>query len=355
MNVALTFNLIRKKILKNSPVDAIAELDSKETIDALKEAIEKNGHDVVLIEADEEAYLKLKSLKNKIGLVFNIAEGISGESRESYLPFMCEMLGIPYTGSSPSTLAICLNKARAKEILTHYNIATPKFQIFDGGNEKLNENITYPLILKLKDEGSKMGLTKSSVVENDAELKKQLTYLFETYSKPVMAEEFLTGREFTVGVIGNGDLVAFPPVEVKFSEQLKESERVVLFQADDPVVPLIRSVDKTFSNSKNYVDYTSVCPAEITEELELRLKETALKAYRALRCRDWCRVDMRLDKNGNVNVLELNPIAGIDPSYWFPRAAKAAGLEYHQLIGKIIDYASERYGIMGKIKTVLAE
>ncbi|MDO8741167.1 MAG: D-alanine--D-alanine ligase [Candidatus Woesearchaeota archaeon] len=352
MNIALTYNMIRKKILKNRPVDAIAELDSKETIDALKDAIEKNGHDVVLVEADEEAYLKLKNLKNKIDLVFNIAEGISGESRESYIPFMCEMLGIPYTGSSPSALAICLNKARTKEILMHYNIATPKFQIFNGENEKLNENITYPLILKLKDEGSKMGLTKSSVVRNDAELKKQLTYLFETYNKPVMAEEFLIGREFTVGVIGNDDPITFPPVEVKFSEQLKETERVVLFQADDPVVSMIKSVDKNFSNSEKYVDYASVCPAGISKELESRLKETALKAYRTLRCRDWCRIDMRLDKNGKVNVLELNPIAGIDPSYWFPRAAKAAGMEYHQLIGKIIDYASERYKIK---RAVMAE
>ncbi|MBI2129880.1 D-alanine--D-alanine ligase [Candidatus Woesearchaeota archaeon] len=352
MNIALAYNQIKKKILKNKPVDAIAELDSKETIDALKEAIEKNGHDVILIEADENAYELLKNEKNEIDLVFNIAEGISGESRESYIPFMCEMLGIPYTGSAPSTLAICLNKARTKEILLHHNIATPKFQIFNGENEKLNENIAYPVILKLKDEGSKMGLTKSSVVGNDAELKKQLAYLFKTYSRPVMAEEFLAGREFTVGVIGNDNPITFPPVEVKFSEQLKESERVVLFQVDEPVIPLIKSVDKNFSNSKNYVDYASICPAEIPKELELKLKETALKAYRALRCRDWCRIDMRLDKKGKVNVLELNPIAGIDPSYWFPKAAKAAGLEYPLLIGKIIDYASERYGIK---RAVVAE
>ncbi len=350
MNIALTFNLIKKKILKNAPIDAIAELDSKETINELKKAIEKNGHEVVLVEADEETYLKLKNLKNKIDLVFNISEGISGESRESYIPFICEMLGIPYTGSSPSTLAICLNKARTKEILMHYNIATPKFQIFKNENEKLREDISYPIILKLKSEGSKMGLTKNSVVKDGDQLKEQLNYLLKTYNKPVMAEEFLVGREFTVGIIGNDDPIAFPPVEVKFSEQLKESERVVLFQADDPIIPMIKSVDKTFSNSKNFFNYTSICPAEITKELELGLKETALKAYRALRCRDWCRIDVRLDKKGKANVLELNPIAGIDPSYWFPRAAKAAGLEYHQLIGKIINYASERYGIKKIVK-----
>lgn len=325
MIIALLFNIERKKLLENNPIDILASFDSKETVDTIKKAIEENGHEVILIEANEHAYRKLRKNKNKIDLVFNLAEWMNGDFRVCFLPSICELLGIPYTGSSPATLSVCYDKARAKEILLYNGIPTPKFQFFKNKKEKLNPDMKFPLIVKLNAEGSKMGMSKDSIVKNEKELKKQLSYLFKVYNEEVIAEEFLTGREFTVGVLGDKEPIVLPPLEIKYPNNLKAEERFLTYEAESGK------------------DYHEICPALVSKKLELELKETALKAYKALNCRDWGRVDIRLDENGKIYVLELNPNAGIAPDFWFPLAAKEVGFEYTHLIGKIINFAVDRY------------
>jgi D-alanine-D-alanine ligase len=310
--VALVHNMIQPSMLRNGPLDLMAEYDSEETISALNTALQAGGHEVILLEADEAIAEKLQSAHPQI--VFNIAEGIRGESRESHVPAICEMLGLSYTGSGPLTLALCLDKARAKEILTYYHIPTPPFRVFRSSEEKLDSQLRFPLIVKLLHEGSSMGLSENSVVDDEAALKRQVAYLLQIYQQPVIVEEFIEGREFTVGVLGNESPRVLPIIEVVFSKP----RGIVLFAPDDPVKPLIRQergADVQFPKTNHH----AVCPADTSEELEHQIEQTALKAFRALGCRDWCRMEMRLGHDGMLYVLELNPIAGMIQITGFPK------------------------------------
>jgi len=193
------------------PPDLLAEGDSDETIKAVEQAL-KRYHQVIPIEADELAYVRL--LEEKPDLVFNIAERLYGPNRESHIPTICEILNIPYTGSDPLTLGLCLDKARAKEIMTYYRIATPAFRVIDKEND-LPSNLSYPSIVKPLYEGSSKGIKNDSVVFNRKELKKKVSEIIELYQQPAIVERFLTGREFTVGVLGN-----YPELEILLSSKL---------------------------------------------------------------------------------------------------------------------------------------
>ncbi len=325
-------------MLINSVLDKIAELDSPETIDYVREALMSDGNEVILIEVDGDAYDKLKEERRDIDIVFNIAEGLRGESRESYIPAMCDMLEIPYTGSGVLTLGLCLNKVRTKEILRYYGIPTPDFWLFRSKDEKLDLELElkFPLIVKLLHEGSQMGLSRDSIVCSEEDLRDRVAYLMHEYGEPVIVEEFLDGREFTVGILGNEEPIVLPIVEALF----EEGQKMRLFTPDKPLLPFI-----TKGVAINLKE-RSVCPADVDEDLRREIEEIALNAYRALDCRDWCRIDLRMTRDGDIpNVLELNPIAGIDPSYLLPRAAKAAGISYKRLINMILEFGAKRYGL----------
>lgn len=325
-------------MLINSVLDKIAELDSPETIDYVREALMSDGNEVILIEVDGDAYDKLKEERRDIDIVFNIAEGLRGESRESYIPAMCDMLEIPYTGSGVLTLGLCLNKVRTKEILRYYGIPTPDFWLFRSKDEKLDLELElkFPLIVKLLHEGSQMGLSRDSIVCSEEDLRDRVAYLMHEYGEPVIVEEFLDGREFTVGILGNEEPIVLPIVEALF----EEGQKMRLFTPDKPLLPFI-----TKGVAINLKE-RSVCPADVDEDLRREIEEIALNAYRALDCRDWCRIDLRMTRDGDIpNVLELNPIAGIDPSYLLPRAAKAAGISYKRLINRILEFGAKRYGL----------
>ncbi len=363
MKIALVYNGISPDMLLQAPLDQTAELDSAQTIETLRAAIAVDGHEAVLIEADEDAYQRLRT--SGVDLVFNIAEGIRGEDREAQIPAMLEMLGIPYTGSGPLTLALCLHKGKTKEILGWHGIPTPAFQVVTRPEGLDLASLTFPLIVKLLHEGSSMGLSYDSVVETPAALAERITYLARTYAQPVIVEDFIDGREFTVSVLGHTPPWALPVVEVLFSGP----RGITLFQPDDAVIWLLarargqRLVDPPvyrFSGSRERICLqteaggelevpvsltTSVCPADISSALTAALQNTALRAFQALACRDWGRVDMRVGTDGRPQVLELNPIAGIDPTYWLPRAARAAGMDYAMLIHTILEAARQRYGL----------
>lgn len=350
-------------MLLQEPLDRTAELDSMQTIETLRKAIMVHGHEVLLIEADVEAYERLRT--SGVDLVFNIAEGLWGEDREAQIPAILEMLGIPYTGSGPLALALCLHKGKTKEILSWYGIPTPCFQVVACPAVCETALLSFPLIVKLLHEGSSMGLSYDSVVETPEALAARVIYLTRTYAQPVIVEEFIDGREFTVPILGNTPPCALPVIEVLFDGP----RPLTLFQPDAPVIRqfarthgyrLADPPDYYLSTDKTRVYIRtetgaalavpvsltrSVCPAEIPPALTAALQETALRAFQALECRDWGRVDMRVGADGVPQVLEVNPIAGIDPTYWFPRSARVAGMEYAALIQAIIEAALQRYGI----------
>jgi D-alanine-D-alanine ligase len=363
LKIALVYNGIPGEMLLGGPLDRTAEFDSPQTINTLREVIAAHGHDVTLIEADVHAYERLRT--SGVDLVFNIAEGIHGEDREAQIPAMLEMLGIPYTGSGPLTLALCLHKAKTKEILSWHGVPTPVFQVMSHPDDAISDTLRFPLMVKLLHEGSSMGLSYASVVDTPQALADRVAYLIETYVQPVLVETFIDGREFTVPVLGNSPPRALPVIEVLF----KGPRNITLFQPDDPVIRMLaqargqRLVDPPvfrFSADKEQillrtedgeelevpVSLTkSVCPADIPPTLTVALQDTALSAFQALECRDWGRVDMRVGADCTPQVLEINPIAGIDPTYWLPRSALAAGMDYAMLVRTILEAARERYGI----------
>jgi D-alanine-D-alanine ligase len=340
MKVGLTFNMKRcdaedAQEPPGSPLkDEQAEWDAPETIAAVQSALEER-HEVVLIDAGADAYDALQ--KARPDIVFNIAEGASGPCREGYIPSILEHLKIPYTASDPLTLNICLDKSRTKEILAYYGLPTSRFRVVSDDNFSFN-SLHYPLMVKPLYEGSSIGIRDDSLVRTRQEMRERVLWLLRQYHEPALVEEFLPGREFTVAIIGNGsEARVLPVVEILFDSLPQGVNPIYSYEAkwiwDQSSNPL-----KIFE-----------CPAALSAELRADIESACLRAYSILRCRDWCRVDVRLDAAGRPHILELNPLPGILPrpedNSCFPKAARAAGMSYSQLINAVLDFACRRYGL----------
>jgi D-alanine-D-alanine ligase len=328
---------LKKRInQQKNGADTFAEWDSWDTINAVKSALEI-FNDVTLIEADLSSFEKLKELDPDI--VFNIAEGFFGESREAQIPAMLDMLQLPYTGSDPLTLATCLDKARTKEILSYYKIPTAPFFIANEINQIKNLNLTFPLFVKPVWEGSGKGIFSSSFVSNTKELSEQIERIITEYSQPALIEKFLTGREFTVAILGNGDEAeALPIVEIEFKD------------FPDGFIPVYSYEAKWILDTKeNPLDVFS-CPAKLNFDLETKIKQVALNAYKTLRCRDWSRIDIRMNADNVPNIIEINPLPGILPdpkeNSCFPKAARTAGISYDEMLNKVLLAAARRYNLL---------
>ncbi|GMR04898.1 MAG: ATP-grasp domain-containing protein [Thermodesulfobacteriota bacterium] len=337
MRVGLTYNL-KKEVGESEglPEDFYAEWGDPVTVESVRDAILERHEEVVMIEADEGAYEKLRSSRPE--MVFNMAEGLRGESRESQLPAIMDMLGIPYTGSAPLTLGLCLNKARTKELLSSYNIPTSRFAVIEDGDVDLDRCLGFPMIVKPLFEGSSKGIRNDSVVHDSRQLREKVLSVRQTYRQPVLVEEYLAGREFTIAVLGNGPAMeALPIVEIDYSALPEGVTHIYSYEArwmlDGPENPL-----DIFA-----------CPAPVNERLKVGLEKAALDACRVMDIKDWCRVDIRCNSVGAPHVLELNPLPGIlmDPrrNSCFPRAARAAGMTFTDLVNRVIDLAAERYGL----------
>ncbi len=316
------------------PPDLLAECDSDETITAVAAALRRR-HEVVPIEADEDAYDRLRRLRPD--LVFNIAERLIGPNRESHIPTICEILGISYTGSDPLTLSLCLDKSRAKEILSYYGIPNAPFWIVEPGHPA-PANISLPAIVKPLHEGSSKGIKDSNVVRTRAELTSRVCEVTRLYKEPVIVERFLPGREFTVGVLGTYPAIEIRPiVEIDYRRLPAGANPIYSFEAkwiwDTPDKPL-----DIFS-----------CPADIPAALKARIEDVIASTCRILRIKDWCRIDVRLDEKGEPNILEVNPLPGILPNpednSCLPKAARTAGYSYDDLILGVVEKARARYGM----------
>jgi D-alanine-D-alanine ligase len=336
--VALVFNLIRPDMLTSGewPIDRVAELDSEETIAALESALRAGKHDVIRVEADNDVFVRLRDTRPDV--VFNIAEGLRGESRESVVPAMCEFLGITYTGSGVLTTALCLDKARTKEVLAQHGLSTPRWQVFEHADDAIDDQMTFPLFVKPVHEGSSIGVTPASIVDDAKALRERVAHIVETYAQPALVEQYIDGREFTVGLLGGGN----EPLEVlPIAELVFDGPRGLnLFDPDEPIAKMAHDAGAPLAATP--IKHTTICPAKVDDALAERIRTTARRAFQALDCRDWCRLDMRCDAAGELYVLDVNPIAGIDPSYLFPREARAAGYSYDQLVNRIVTLALAR-------------
>jgi D-alanine-D-alanine ligase len=333
-----------------APDDEFAEWDGPETIAAVERALSALG-EVVRLEANAEFPERLRD--SNVDIAFNIAEGLRGPNREAHVPAICEYFGVPYSGSDPFTLSLCLDKARTKECLAYHGVPTAPFTVvrslesgelrsalssIAGCSGTLAYGLRFPLFVKPVHEGSSKGITERNYCRDLAELESQVAFLLEKYRQPVLVEEYLPGAEFTCAVLGNGDAArVLPIVGMRYGALPPGALPVYGFEAkwlwDRPENPL-----EIFE-----------CPARVDDALGSRIEQTALAAYRVLGCRDWSRVDVRLDAAGVPNVVEVNPLPGILPdpadNSCLPKAARAAGMSYDELIQACARHAAERQGV----------
>jgi D-alanine-D-alanine ligase len=329
MDIALTYNLKEKD--ESKPPDYFSEFDSQETIDAITSALRKKGHNVLPVEAgnpDIVSYFR----KNRVDMVFNIAEGRAGKYRESQIPAILDYLKIPYTGSNTFALALALNKSATKKILKAEGIPTPRFQLFSRGSEKIDGTLKFPLIVKPNFEGSAKGILSSNVVRDTEELYSRVRDLMKIYNQAILAEEFINGKELTVGVLENGSTIILPILEIDFSDCSGSGEYFYSWKM------------KEFQGNKEMgLVPHFYCPARLDKNTERLVKETALKTHRAVGCFDISRTDIRLNEEGVPYVLEINPLPGLNPKDSnFPIMAYAAGMQYEDLIETILLGAFKR-------------
>ncbi|MBI5599741.1 MAG: D-alanine--D-alanine ligase [Deltaproteobacteria bacterium] len=270
-------------------------------------------------------------------IVFNLCEGAFGRSSfEMNVAAMLELYGIRFTGSGPLTLGVALNKAWTKDILKGAGIPTAGYAVVGEVPVELPENLRFPLIVKPLAEDASLGIETDSVVENVAEVSSRVAVILDKYRQSALVEEYVDGREFNVSVMGNGEETrGLAPSEIDFSDYPAGLPRICSYEA------------KWIETSPLYLKSPPVCPADVPRALERRLQAIAVAAYRALMCRDYARVDMRLGADGKLKVLEVNPNPDISRNAGFAMAASNAGMAYARLMGEIVESAARRYGKAG--------
>ncbi|WP_428269544.1 D-alanine--D-alanine ligase family protein [Haliangium sp.] len=316
IRVGFTYNV--KRDSSDPTNDDQAEWDPPETIIAISNALARQGHIVVHLEATPD--LPRVLAEADVDLIFNIAEGVEGRNREAQVPALCELLNIPYTGSDSATLAIALDKALCKKVLMQHDILTPKFQVMETGRERLDPALCFPLIVKPNAEGSSKGIGNTNVVDDEESLRAAVRSVLNRYRQPAIIEEYISGREFTVGLLGDKRPRVLPAMEIRFK---------------DPTVqrPVYDFVVKQAWEQHVYYE----CPAKLTDTERKNIEKIARDTFWALDCRDVARADLRMDDDGRIYVLEVNPLPGLTPGYSdLVLISQAAGMDYDQLMAEIM-------------------
>lgn len=327
MRIGLSFNVKRAAAEAAPLADEEEEFDAPETIAALRSVLEGLGHEVQLLGDGEELLRRLLD-GPRPELVLNIAEGTgASRSREARVPAVLEMLGIPHTGSDPLTLAVTLDKDCAKRLVRDAGLATPDWVLVAGDGDEAAEalaRLPLPAIVKPACEGSSKGVLATSLVHDRDALRDAVTRLRLTYRQPILVEEFIDGDELTVGLLGND-----PP-------EVLGVMRVVPRNARGPFVYSL----EVKRDWRRQVDYE--CPARLAAADTRRVERAALAVWKALGCRDVARADFRL-RRGIPYFLEVNPLPGLSPSSGdLVLLAQAVGVEYPELISRIVQAAMRR-------------
>lgn len=328
MRIGLAYDLKEAINLEaGGPEDALEEYDSSETVELISMALKSAGHSVVKLGGGAEFLLNI--LKERVDLVFNIAEGRGNyRSREAQVPSVLEMLDIPYSGSNPQCLAICLDKPLTKQLVKAAGVPTPAWHVIDTP-EQLSavswNGLAYPVIIKPAYEGSSKGIRVSSLASNPEEATEVINRLIKCYRQPMMVEEFIPGDEVTVGIVGNK-----PPAVLGMMRIIPRN------RVDHFVYSL--EVKRDYLN---LVDYE--CPARLEEEVLAEIAASSLKAFTVLGCRDFTRLDFRVSPEGIPYFIEINPLPGLGTYSDLIIMALKLGWRYEELIDTILRAVVERY------------
>jgi D-alanine-D-alanine ligase len=327
------------------PPDAFADFDHIETVDALRAALETDGHTTVFIHADRELPYVLREVKPDI--CFNIAEGLGGDAREAQVPALLEMLRIPYTGSRVLTNGISLDKTLTKRIWRDRRLPVAPFQEFTAGDEALRPELKFPLFVKPAREGTGMGVDMKAIVQNEKELRERAQYIINVYHQPALVETFLPGREFTVGVLGRADAKLYSRHPEWYEKDGFHRFPVLELDSSRSVTPWVYSNEAKSKEVGADGAPGYFCPADIEPELEKKLKHLALRAHQLLYALDVSRTDIRLDEEGNPRLIEINTLPGLTPDYSdLCLQAAAEGIRYENLVLDILYLGASRWGML---------
>lgn len=345
LRVALLYNLkYHVPVPAGAPPDALAEYDTVETVEGIAGALREGGHEVIPLEGDTTLLDTLRQVRPDI--CFNICEGLRGEARESQVPALLEMLGIPYTGSGIVAQALSLDKGLAKRVWRDHGLPTAPFQVFARGDEPLAPDLKFPLFVKPVREGSGMGITPQSVVQDEDALREQVRWVIRTYRQPALVEGFLPGREFTVGILGNRLWPGETPPSPLYAPEGFHTLPVM----EIDVSPIGDAEGLYTSQVKSDMPLAPryLCPAPIADGLARDLQRLAVAAFEAIGAVDVGRVDFRLDREGRPHLLEINTLPGLNPTYSdIVLAARGGGMPYSVLINEILRQALWRYRRIG--------
>jgi D-alanine-D-alanine ligase len=328
------------------PEDQWDDLDSESTVNSLVEAILSGGHSCEFLEGDASLMDTVRKFNPDI--CFNICEGHFGDGREAQVPAILEMLRIPYTGSKVMTLALALDKPMTKRVLTYHDLPTPAFQVFETLDEPISKDTVYPLFVKPSREGTGMGVGIDSIAKNEVELRERVAYVLGRYQQPALAEQYIQGREVTVGVVGN--------LTGPAARRLPDDEDSPLIQAGLHFFPPMEvdlepftDTDAVYSNRlkvelADQLNY--LCPAPLEKSMIEDLFWYTAAVFRVTGALDVSRVDFRLDDSDNLKpyILEINPLPGLSPGTSdLVIEAAAQGIEHAELVNMILDTALHRY------------
>ncbi len=326
MLVGITYDLKDDYLAEGYSAEESAEFDCIETIDAIDSSLRTLGYDTLRI-GNIRHLVDFLAKGQRCDLVFNIAEGLNGMCREAQIPALLDAYGIPYVFSDSLILAVSLHKGMTKSIVRERGVPTPDFRVINNQAEIAHVDLPFPLFLKPVGGGTGMGINAYSIVRDTVSLHQVASRLLADFSQPVLVEDFLEGREFTVGITGTGSK----------SRAVAVMEIVVDAASDQGIY--------SYKTKQEYLQFAKyhLVGGDIGRECE----QVALQAWNALGCRDGGRIDLKMDSRGRVNFLEVNPLAGLNPvDSDLPILSRLAGVGYAQLIGRIMESAMERIAVV---------
>lgn len=330
--ITLIYNKVNNLDFGN-PQDILADEDTVKTAKSIAQTLIAEGTNVELFEVKEDNFTDLLELDTDF--FFNLCYGIGSIPKtESEIPKILDLTGIPYTGANAAGIVLTTDKVATKKIFQKVNIPTPDYQLFQKPLLTLSKNLKFPLIVKPQMEDCSLGINNDAVVEGEKDLRRKIEKIYSQYKEPVLVEQFINTRELNVTIIGNGNGIEVLPIsEIIFGSSFDKNNKwkIVDFAA------------KWLEDTDNYKETVGICPAILDKDIESKIKEFSITAYKSCRCRDYARFDIRLDEDSIPYFLEINLNPGIGPEDGTIRSAKAAGYTYGSFIRKLIDISLKRY------------
>jgi D-alanine-D-alanine ligase len=327
------------------PDDAWAEYDKPETIQSIRDAIETDGHRTVFVPGNADLPYALREARPDI--CFNIAEGAGSDAREAQVPAVMALMGIPYTASQVLANAISLDKTITKRLWRGTSLPVTPYQVFSTGDEPLARDLAYPLFVKPVMEGTGMGVGKDARVNSDEELRTRVRWVIDTYHEPALVETFLSGREFTIGVLGRADAHRYARRPELYAKDGFHRFPVLEIESQRSSTPGIYSHEAKSKAIDEEGAPGYLCPADIDPHLALRLHNLGVKAHKSIGALDVSRVDIRMRADGKPYLLEINTLPGMNPAISdLCLMSDAEGLSYRDLILEILYLGASRYGML---------